>query len=137
MSEKWAELSVAMDVWNSANPEVGEGRTVRLSSARCGGNERGASGDDVDSRSAGGGGRGRNGDEADGGSLWARVMSELLAVYRETPVMEETCIARKLDGNFCGVNVGKEGERGRFSLESAGVREAQGRSRAGALRGLF
>jgi hypothetical protein len=58
-------------------------------------------------------------------------------VYRETPVMEETCIACKLDGNFCGVNVGKEGERGRFFLESAGVREAQGRSCAGELRGPF
>jgi hypothetical protein len=44
------------------------------------------------------------------------VLSELLAVYRETPVMEETCIARKLDGNFCGVNVGKQkGSAGDFS----------------------
>jgi hypothetical protein len=67
MSEKWAELSVAMDVWKSANLEVGEGRTVRLLSARCGGDERGASGDAVDGRSAGGR-RGRNGDEADVGS---------------------------------------------------------------------
>jgi hypothetical protein len=65
------------------------------------------------------------------------VLSELLAVYREIPVMDETFIARKLDGNFCGVNVeSRRGARERF-LESAGVREAQGRSRAGALRGPF
>ena len=36
------------------------------------------------------------------------VLSELLALYGETQVMEETCVARKLDGNLCGVNVGKK-----------------------------
>jgi hypothetical protein len=71
----------------------------RLSSARCGGDERGASGVEVDGRSAGGR-RGGKQTEALG------VLSELLAVYRETQVMEETCVARKLD-DLCGVNVGK------------------------------
>ena len=29
MSANWAELSVAVDVWKSANPEVGQGQTEK------------------------------------------------------------------------------------------------------------
>jgi hypothetical protein len=50
------------------------------------------------------------------------VLSELLAVYGKTQVMEETCVARKL-GELCGVNVGKHKGRGKLLPESAGVRE--------------
>jgi len=35
-------------------------------------------------------------------------MSELFALYRETPLQDEKCIARKADGEFCGVSVGKQ-----------------------------
>jgi hypothetical protein len=35
-------------------------------------------------------------------------MSELFALYRETPLQYEKCVARKADGEFCGASVGKE-----------------------------
>jgi hypothetical protein len=35
-------------------------------------------------------------------------MSELFALYRETPLHDEKCIARKADGEFCGVSIGKQ-----------------------------
>jgi hypothetical protein len=36
------------------------------------------------------------------------VMSELFAGYRETPLLVETCIARKADGEFCGASIRKQ-----------------------------
>jgi hypothetical protein len=51
------------------------------------------------------------------------VMSELFAGYRETPIQVETCVACKMDREFCGVSVGKQkGSAGDVCLfESAGT----------------
>ena len=87
MSANWAELSVAVDVWKSANPEVGQGLTEKDS---CPPDAEGMNAGRVAmtlmrwllcSRNAG------QKTEADGA---LGVLSELLAAYRETPVREET-----------------------------------------------
>jgi hypothetical protein len=106
MSLKWAEMLEAMDAWKFANPEAVHGRTVKNF---CPPDAEGMDAGRVmalalmaEVQAEGGAKTEAKQTEAVG------VLLELLAVYCETQVMEETCVARKLDGNLCGVNVGKK-----------------------------
>jgi hypothetical protein len=101
-----------MDVWKSANPEAVQGRSVkdfRPPDAEGMNAGRVALTLMAEVQAEGGAETEAKQTEALG------VLSELLAVYRETQVMEETCVARKLD-DVCGVNVGKhKGSAGDYS----------------------
>jgi hypothetical protein len=104
MSVKWAEMLVAMDVWKSANPEAVQGRTVKdFRPPDAEGMNAGQVAWTLMAEVQAEGGAKTEAKQTEALS----VLSELLAVYRETQFMEETCIARKLDGNSCGGNVGK------------------------------
>jgi hypothetical protein len=100
MSVKWAELSVATDVWKSANPEVDQGRTVnqRLASARCGGDERGASGDDVDAEvQAEGGAEPAEAKQTEALGVLSELRAQDLVEKRAEPVKVKSHIGFEVD----------------------------------------
>jgi hypothetical protein len=105
MSDQTSELAVALDAWKVLSVGAGQTRGVKdfrlpedgwLSAARAVTLE-------VAKLQAL-----RKGELEEQLKQAKGAMSELFAVYRETPLQEEKCIARKADGEFCGVSVGKQ-----------------------------
>ena len=121
---KWAELSVAKDVWKSANPEVGQGRTEK----------------DFRPPDAEGMNPGRvamtlmaevqpeSGTETEAKQMEALASCRSYSQFITRPQLWRRHVSRvSWLGTFCGVNVGKQkGSAGEFSSK---LREGQARVR--------
>jgi hypothetical protein len=124
MTELLKELSKVLDAWKAVSPGVGQLRGVkdfRLPDEEWASAMRAAILVMAKLQALG------RGDLKEKLAVAKGVMSELYAGSCETPLLEETYVVRKADGQgvLRGVRREAEGKCGRRLVEFAGVRETQ------------
>jgi hypothetical protein len=105
MTELLKELSEVLDAWKAVNPDVGQLQGVkdlRLLDEEWTSAMRAAILVMAKLQALG------RGDLEEKLAVAKGVMSELYAGYRETPLLVETCVIRKADGEFCEASIGKQ-----------------------------
>jgi hypothetical protein len=105
MTDQTQKLTTALEAWKAVSPGAGQLRGVRdfrLPDDEWKSATRAATLEIAKLQALGKGELEEHLEQAQG------VMSELFANYRETPLLVDTCIARKADGEFCGASIGKQ-----------------------------